>query len=216
MMLGGRRDRMLVNMQLEEFLNETSSDSPAPGGGSVCALVGALGAALCSMVGELTIGKEEGEDRARLETMINACHSMMDELKAGVDADTGAFNKVISAYKMPKANDEEKKARSAAIQLALKEASELPYKTAKLCMDVMNMAFDMLKVGNRNASSDASVAALLGYAALNGALYNVKINLNSIKDTAYTAEMKQKVDYLTLQSDSLLAAIKAKSAEIIG
>jgi formiminotetrahydrofolate cyclodeaminase len=123
---------------------------------------------------------------------------------------------VMAAFKMPKATDEEKEARSEAIQEALKEAAELPYETALLCLDVMNMAFDMLKAGNKNAASDASVSGLLGYAALNGALYNVKINLNSIKDAEYVSEMKKKVEGLISESEELLLKIKAESAEIIG
>jgi len=208
---------MLINMTIEEFLNETSSRSPAPGGGSVSALAGAMGAALSSMVGELSINKDtDRETKVKIMGMIKICKDLMDSLKKGVDEDTNAFNALMAAFKMPKANDEEKKERSEAIQEKLMEASELPYETALLCLDVMNIAFDMLKAGNINAASDASVSGFLGYAALNGALYNVKINLNSIKDAEYVSEMKKKVEGLISESEELLLKIKAASSQIIG
>jgi formiminotetrahydrofolate cyclodeaminase len=206
---------MLVDMTLSEFLKETSSSSPAPGGGSVCALAGALGAALSSMVGELTVGKA-GDNEARIKGSIKICKELMMELSGAVDKDTEAFNGVMAAFKLPKSTDEEKTSRSAAIQEALKEAAELPYETALLCLDVMNVSLDMLKEGNKNAASDASVSGLLGYAALNGALYNVKINLASIKDKEYVEEMSAQVKGLINESEELLGRIKGLSAQIIG
>ena len=150
---------MLINMTLEEFLKETSSNSPAPGGGSLSALAGALGAALSSMVGNLSIGKDtDKEEKVKMLGKIKICTDLVDSLKDAVDSDTEAFNKVMAAFKMPKETDEDKKARSLAIQEGMKEAAELPYETAVLCIDVMNMAIDMLKEGNKNAASDASVS----------------------------------------------------------
>lgn len=208
---------MLINMTLTDFLNETASNSPAPGGGSVSALAGALGAALSSMVGELSIGKDADSDtKTKFQGMIRICKDLMKDLSEAVDKDTEAFNMVMAAFKMPKGTDEEKKARSAAIQEAMKEAAELPYETALLCIDVMNMAIDMLKAGNKNAASDAAVSGMMGYAALYGALYNVKINLNSIKDTEYVEAMKKKVEALISEGEELLLKVKEAAAQNIG
>jgi len=204
-------------MTLEEFLKETASNSPAPGGGSVSALAGALGAALSSMVGNLSIGKDTTrEEKAKMQGKIKICTDLIDSLKDGVDKDTEAFNKVMDAFKLPKETDEDKKVRSSAIQEAMKEAAEQPYETALLCIDVMNMSIDMLKEGNKNAASDAAVSGFMGYAALQGAICNVKINLNSIKDSEYVGTMKSKVEELLEEGEHLLSKIKLLSNEIIG
>jgi formiminotetrahydrofolate cyclodeaminase len=208
---------MLKDMTIEEFLNETASDSPAPGGGSVSALVGALGAALSSMVGELSVGKEANDDiKTEIINYMNECRSLMNGLKESIDKDTDAFNAVMAAFRMPKGTEEEKSKRSKEIQSAIKNAAEVPYNTAVLCLRVMDIATKMLKKGNKNAASDAAVSGLLGYAALNGALYNVKINLNSIKDEQYVQQVKKEVENLTLKGEELLSTIKALSQETIG
>jgi formiminotetrahydrofolate cyclodeaminase len=208
---------MLKDMTIEEFLYETASDSPAPGGGSVSALVGALGAALSSMVGELSVGKESNDDiKTEIINYMNECRSLMNGLKESIDKDTDAFNAVMAAFRMPKGTEEEKSKRSKEIQSAFKNAAEVPYNTAVLCLGVMDIATEMLKKGNKNAASDAAVSGLLGYAALNGALYNVKINLNSIKDERYVQQVKKEVENLTLKGEELLSTIKALSQETIG
>lgn len=208
---------MLKDMTIEEFLYETASDSPAPGGGSVSALVGALGAALSSMVGELSVGKESNDDiKTEIINYMNECRSLMNGLKESIDKDTDAFNAVMAAFRMPKGTEEEKSKRSKEIQSAFKNAAEVPYNTAVLCLRVMDIATEMLKIGNKNAASDAAVSGLLGYAALNGALYNVKINLNSIKDERYVQQVKKEVENLTLKGEELLSTIKALSQETIG
>jgi formiminotetrahydrofolate cyclodeaminase len=208
---------MLKDMTIEEFLNETASDSPAPGGGSVSALVGALGAALSSMVGELSVGKESNDDiKTEIINYMNECRSLMNGLKESIDKDTDAFNAVMAAFRMPKGTEEEKSKRSKEIQSAFKNAAEVPYNTAVFCLGVMDIATEMLKKGNKNAASDAAVSGLLGYAALNGALYNVKINLNSIKDERYVQQVKKEVENLTLKGEELLSTIQALSQETIG
>lgn len=207
---------MLLEKSVIEFIEETASGAPTPGGGSVSALAGALGAALASMVGELTLKKEEGgEAKLDMQGKVRICSDLMDSLKNGVEEDTNAFNKVMDAYRMPKTTDDEKSLRSAAIQEALKDAAEAPYETALNCIDVMNMSLDMLKSGSKNASSDAAVAGFLGYAGLNGAIYNIKLNLNSIKDLEYTGSMRLKVEQLLEEGDVLLAKVKSLSAEMI-
>lgn len=208
---------MLKDMTIEEFLYETASDSPAPGGGSVSALVGALGAALSSMVGELSVGKESNDDiKTEIINYMNECRSLMNGLKESIDKDTDAFNAVMAAFRMPKGTEEEKSKRSKEIQSAFKNAAEVPYNTAVFCLGVMDIATEMLKKGNKNAASDAAVSGLLGYAALNGALYNVKINLNSIKDERYVQQVKKEAENLTLKGEELLSTIKALSQETIG
>lgn len=208
---------MLIDMTLDKYINEAASGSPTPGGGSVCALTGALGAALSSMVGEITLTKDiSSQEKMNMQGMISICRNLIDGLKKAVDDDTHAFDKVMEAYHMPKSTEEEKNVRSKAIQEALKGATELPYETALLCFDVMNISIDMLKSGNKGAASDASVAGFLGYAGLNGALYNVKINLNTIKDEYYVEKMRANVDNLISESEGLLSKIKSLSADIIG
>jgi formiminotetrahydrofolate cyclodeaminase len=205
---------MLKDMTIEEFLNETASDSPAPGGGSVSALVGALGAALSSMVGELSVGKDSDDDTIiEIKNYVGECRRIMQLLKESIDKDTDAFNAVMAAFRMPKDTDEQKSIRSKEIQSAFKNAADVPYNTAELCLRVMDIAVEMLDKGNKNAASDAAVSGLLGYAALNGALYNVKINLNSIKDEQYVQQMKEKVDKLVLKGEELLSTIKVMSQQ---
>lgn len=147
---------------------------------------------------------------------ISEGRALMEGLKLAIDEDTDAFNKVMRAFKMPKANDEEKKARSLAIQEAMKEAAKLPYETAKNSIKVMDLGLFMLEHGNKNAASDAAVACLMGYAALNGALYNVKINLNSIKDDEFVAQMTQEIKELEIQGDVLLEKAKDMANNYIG
>ena len=140
----------------------------------------------------------------------------MNGLKESIDKDTDAFNAVMAAFRMPKGTEEEKSKRSKEIQSAFKNAAEVPYNTAVFCLGVMDIATEMLKKGNKNAASDAAVSGLLGYAALNGALYNVKINLNSIKDERYVQQVKKEAENLTLKGEELLSTIKALSQETIG
>lgn len=208
---------MLKDMTIEEFLTETASSTPAPGGGSLSALAGALGAALSAMVGELSMGKDaDDETKSMMRDNIGLCTNLMGSLKNGIDKDTEAFNTVMAAFKMPKSSEEEKKRRSEEIQLAMKNAAEVPYETAVNAVEVMSIAKEMLEKGNRNAASDAAVSGLLGYAALNGAVYNVKINLNSVKDVQYVQDMKKKVESLTLRGEEFMKKIKDLSREVIG
>lgn len=208
---------MLVNMNIGEFLEETASSSPAPGGGSVSALAGALGGALASMVGNLSLGKNlDSEEESWIKEKISKAQEMMTGLKEGIDKDTDAFNEVMKAFKMPKTTEEEKKVRSTAIQEAMKGAANFPYETAQVCLSVMELALEMLEKGNPNAASDAAVAGLMGYAGLNGALYNVKINLGSIKDVGYIDEMKKKIEEIQIASEGLFSKLKVLSEKKIG
>ncbi|MDR3589116.1 MAG: cyclodeaminase/cyclohydrolase family protein [Negativicutes bacterium] len=206
---------MLINLTLDQFLAETASASPAPGGGSVSALVGALGAALAAMVCELTSSKEEAV-LTQLAAARNEASRLQEELKQAVDRDTVVFNKVMTAYKLPKASEEEKRVRAASIQDALKAAADEPCRAAELGLEVLKQAVTMLQIGNRNAASDAAVSGLMAHAALHGALYNVRINIGAIKDETYTAAMRVRCHALATEADLVAADLKQLAAEVIG
>ncbi len=181
----------LISMVTHEFVHEVSRDSPAPGGGSVAALSGALGAALGSMVANLTVGKP-GYDAVE-EPMVEAAEKaqeMKDKLLEGVDADTEAFNAYIDAIRMPKGTPEEREIRAEAMQEGLKEAVAVPLDTAKNSLESLKACRVTAKSGNKNSVSDAGVGAHMAFAGLQGAILNVLINLGSIKDEAYIDEMK--------------------------
>jgi methenyltetrahydrofolate cyclohydrolase len=207
---------MLVNYTISEFLNETASKSPAPGGGSVSALAGALGAALSSMVCNLSTSGDLGSETTKLEELSRKSHQLMSSLQAGIDRDTEAFNQVMAAYKLPKSTDEEKQTRSASIQQVMKVAADEPFQTAAMCLEVMKVAFTVIQIGNKNAASDAAVSGLMAYAGLNGALFNVKINLSSIKDMEYVEKMKCRNAELGAEAERILLEFKKLVNGIIG
>ncbi len=193
---------MLVDLKVTEFIDILQSDAGAPGGGSVAALAGALAAGLSVMVSRLTIGNAKYESAQNelmlLQPQLKGC---MEQLTHFVDADTEMFNKVVDAYGMPKSTDEEKAARSAAIQLALKGASELPMEVAVSCKNVLALSKRMLQIGNTNAASDVAVAGRMAHTGMWGAIYNVRINLGSIKDQAFVEDMKCKVDRVLAEAE---------------
>ncbi len=190
---------MLINKSLSEFIDQAASDEPTPGGGSVSALVGGLGTALTKMVGELSFGKkayEELDDQVKKEfdEKFGLLEAKIDELKTIVDTDATAFDSVMLAFKLPKETDEEKKARSAAIQEGYKKALEVPKRCADLCLEVLELQDVFAHYGNVNAITDVGVGALLAYSGLEGALLNVSINLLSIKDEDYRKNMEAEVE----------------------
>jgi glutamate formiminotransferase/formiminotetrahydrofolate cyclodeaminase len=187
----------LASSTVDGFLTNLASDSPAPGGGSVAALCGALGAALSSMVCQLTIGKEKYQEyEAEIKQVLLSSEKMRDELTLLIDEDTNAFNDVMKAFKMPKETDEQKKKRSEAIQKGYKKAAEVPLKTARLCMSVFDVASAVAEKGNPNSITDAGVSALLSKAGVESALLNVEINLGSIKDEEYVNKISGEIDEL--------------------
>lgn len=184
---------MLIKMQVDDFIEELASDSPAPGGGSVAALSGAMGAGLVSMVARLTIGKKGYEDVEDLiEQTLVASEKIRAELTLLVDKDTQAFNRVMAAFKMPKETQAEKSLRSDAIQAAFQNAILTPLRVAELCLGVLELALSIAGKANQNAASDLGVAAQMAYAGVQGAVMNVKINLPSIKDLQFSEEKKTK------------------------
>lgn len=207
---------MLMNKKLNEFLAELKSDSPAPGGGSAAALAGAIGTALVIMVGNLTISSAKyAEAHEQARQLIVQLEEKLTSLERYVDEDTQAFTQVMLAYKMPKSTDEEKTLRSQSIQLAMQSASMLPMKVAAICMEVLEMSGQMLEIGNVNAASDAAVAGRMAHAAMWSAIYNVKINLGSIKDQNFVADMNKQVDRVVECSGELFTQLVHQANEKI-
>lgn len=190
---------MLIDKSVKNFIDQTASGEPTPGGGSVAALVGSLGAALTSMVSNLTIGKKEYEElsddnKAKINDNFKSIKEVLAELEGIIDEDTKAFTKVMESFKLPKVTEEDKKARSQAIQDGYKVALEVPLRCAKKCLRVLELQDIFADYGNINAITDVGVGTLLAYSGVEGALFNVTINLGSIKDQEYKAEIEAEVD----------------------
>lgn len=186
---------MLVDKNVKEFLDELTSESPAPGGGSVAALSGALAAALAGMVCNLTIGKEKYADSQDMMLAVRGRSNVLrNRLVQIIDEDTDAFNQLMAAFKMPKGTEEEKSARSGAIQDATKKATSVPLEVCKVCNELLKLTTVVAQKGNQNSITDAGVSALMADAAIQGASLNVKINLMSIKDDAFVEETSKKLN----------------------
>ncbi len=208
---------MLIQMKITDFLEELGSNSPAPGGGSISALSGALGGALTAMVCRLTVDNSKyAEVQSEIQAILAEADRLSAKLTNCVDADTEAFNQVMAAYKLPKATDAEKAARSEAIQKAMQHAADLPLGVAECCLKVLAMSGRVLKIGNANAASDAAVAGLMAHAGLHGALYNVKINLGSIKDEKFVANTQTKVSAIIAEDKVLHQELLATAGQVIG
>lgn len=185
---------MLVKLSVEEFGEVLGSDSPAPGGGSVAALSGALGAELLSMVCRLSVGKAELEPfKQELAGALKEATSLSDSLLKRVDLDTEAFNGVMSAFRMPKATDEEKAKRTEAVQRGYRDAIQSPLEIARECLQVLMLAERLVGKSNSNALSDLGVASQQAYAGLEGAIMNVRINLPSVKDEGFKSKTASEV-----------------------
>ncbi len=208
---------MLVNLLVDGFIDELASDSPAPGGGSVSALNGAMGAGLTAMVSRLTIGKKGyGDVDALMAETRDAADRLKDRLTVLVDDDTQAFNAVMAAFKMPKETREEKAARSTAIQEGYKQATTTPMETAEQCLAVLELAGTIVGKVNPNTASDLGVAAQVAYAGVEGAVMNVKINLPAIKDTEWCKAQADKTAALLEKAAQARNRVAGKTAEIIG
>ena len=208
---------MLIDMTIKEFLAELKSDAPAPGGGSAAALVGSVGAALALMVGNLTVNNEKYQGvQAEVKMLQPQLNEQLRSLEDYVDEDTEVFNRVMAAYRLPKAAEEEKTVRSQAIQKALKEAAMLPMSVAHCCQEVLCLSQRMLEIGNINAASDAAVAGRMAYTAMWAAIYNVRINLGSIKDAEFVASLKQQIAVVVAKADAALEGLLAEADRKIG
>jgi glutamate formiminotransferase/formiminotetrahydrofolate cyclodeaminase len=195
--------KSLVRMDVREFCNETSSDSPAPGGGSVAALMGALGASLGGMVANLSAGKRGWDDK--LDYFSNwavKAQQLKDELLSLVDEDTSAFNKVMDAFALPKESAEEKTARSAAIEAATKHAADVPLKVMETASKSYALLSEMADKGNPASISDVGVGALATRACIEGAALNVRINLGQLKDEKFKASLQEKLRKISADSEA--------------
>ena len=204
--------KSLVKLDLRQFCNETLSDSPAPGGGSIAALMGALGVSLGGMVANLSAGKRGWEDKLDYfsDRAVKA-QQLKDEMLSLVDEDTAAFNKVMAAFGLPKESAEEKAARSDAIQSANKQAAEVPLRVMETAFRAYDLMADMAEKGNPASISDVGVGLLAVRACIEGAGMNVRINLAGLKDEKFKSGLGQKVQ--TLRSDS--DANFAKAMQIV-
>ena len=196
-------EKSLVRMNLREFCDETLSDSPAPGGGSVAALMGALGASLGGMVANLSAGKRGWDDK--LEYFSNwavKAQQLKDKLLSLVDEDTAAFNKVMDAFALPKESAEEKAGRAAAIEQATKYAAEVPLKVMETASKSYELLAEMAGRGNPASVSDVGVGALSTRACIEGAALNVRINLSQLKDEKFKAALLNKVEEISAKSET--------------
>ncbi len=188
---------MLRNLSIIEFMEKTASDAPVPGGGSVAALAAALAASLAEMVANLTIGKKGFEDVDReMKAIAKKTRNYRDKLVQDIDKDADSYKAVVAAYGMAKATDEEKLKRTTAIQEALKQAALVPLKVAGDAADLLELSGKVAKKGNKNAITDAAVGVMMARTAVLAALYNVKTNLNSIKDPSFVDSISKDVNAL--------------------
>ncbi len=201
--------KKLIDMTLRDFADELSRDSPAPGGGSVAAINGALGAALASMVANLTYGKKKYADV--WDDMLKVgekAQELKDAFLSLIDEDTAAFDALMDAMRLPKKTEEEKKIREREIENATKRAIEVPLKTLRKSIEIFNLADELADKGNPNALSDAGVSALTAYAAAYSAYLNVLINLAGLSDTEYAEKVRE-------ESNSLLKEAEERKDEIL-
>jgi len=184
----------LMESRVKDFISILAADSPAPGGGSVSALAGALSAALCAMVARLTLGKEKYRGAwEEMERLRDEADSLSSRLMDLVEEDSAAYTKVMAAFQIPK---EQQSAREDAVQSALKEAASVPMETLRVTAELLDLVKSALNQGNPNCLTDAGVAAQLMRAAANGAAYNVRINLAGIKDPDFRSRLSTETSRL--------------------
>lgn len=187
----------LTELSVTQFLDALASKEPTPGGGGGAALAGALGAALASMVCNLTVGKEKyAAVQEEIQAILAKMEALRHKLTDLVEADKEAYGVLAAAYKMPKDTEEQKKARADAVQKALIKATETPMEIARCCVEVLQLCAPIAEKGNVSAVSDAGVGALLAEAGLRSAALNVLINLGAIKDQEFVARIRAELDAL--------------------
>jgi methenyltetrahydrofolate cyclohydrolase len=195
---------MYIDRPIREFMDQLASSAPVPGGGSVAALTGALGAGLVTMVGSLTINKEKYKDvQSQVEALLKESEKLRADLQDLLQKDTEVFGALSAVYKMPRNTDAEKAARTEKMQAALKEACQVPFEIGMKALEVAKLARRAADIGNVAAVSDAGVAALLARACAQSAALNVKININSIKDESYNQSTWSRMQDVLQQVDSL-------------
>ena len=199
---------MLADLTVRELWERAGSDSPTPGGGSIAALMGATGASLIIKFCNLTLGRDkfkgvEGKFREAKEKV----EDVSSQLTKLCDRDTEAFNGVMQAFRMPKTTDEEIQRRKDALQQAFREAIEVPYQTAELCLALLQICQEVVEEGNPNAISDLGVGCLACWAGLEGAILNVKINLPSLKDSVFVEDMQAKVQSISQNGEAVRSQV---------
>jgi len=201
----------LAAMKLNDFVDEVSRESPAPGGGSIAALAGALGASLSSMVSTLTANKRGSE---KIDDILNdaadKCQEIKNSLVKAIDDDTNAFNDFMDAKRLPAKTEEEKKAREDAMLKGLKQAVMVPLNTAKHSLEAIKIAETVIEYGNPNSITDVGVGAQMAYSGVLGGVYNVLINLKDIKDENFVSEMKEKCSKLESEAKERTVKILSK------
>jgi glutamate formiminotransferase/formiminotetrahydrofolate cyclodeaminase len=210
-------DGPLVGRTVSAFVDEVSRDTPAPGGGSIAALAGALGSALAAMVVNLSVGKGEYDDRYEaLCELADRAQELKDALIRAIDADTEAFNEVIAAMRMPKDTAEQAELREQAIRDGYKIATEVPLHTARLCREVLDLCQSAADIGNPAVMSDAGVGALMALAGVQGAIHNVRINLPHTGDDDFIARVAAERDTLLDESRAICDAVQEQVERSFG
>lgn len=195
---------MLKELSVKDFIYETASDSPAPGGGSVAALSAASAAALIEMVANLTLGKKGYEEvTAEMENVKKVAGEYKEKFINYIDEDSDSFNKIMAAFKLPKDTDEQKAERTKVVQEAFKGAATVPLNVGKDAFALLELAKTVVLKGNQNAVTDGAVAAMQARTAVHGAFYNVKINLGSIKDEAFVQNTNSQMKEIEDKVDSI-------------
>ncbi len=208
-LLKDQQQERMLSLSLTDFANETASESPAPGGGSIAAYLGALGASLATMVANLSSHKKGWDDRwEEFSNWADAGQALKDELLRLVDADTHAFNGIMAAFALPKSTPEEKETRNYAIQAATKVAMEVPFRVMETAYASMDLIQAMVEHGNPNSVSDAGVGALCARSAVMGAFMNVRINAGSLEDKLF-------VDDLLNKGRAIEAKARSREREIL-
>lgn len=216
-LIGGTGSFPLLEKNLREFSDETASESPAPGGGSIAAYSGALGTALSTMVANLSANKRGWDDRwEEFSDWADKGQTYHSQLLALVDADTAAFNGIMDAYGLPKTSEDQQLARSIAIQAATKHAIEIPMQVAEIAHNALEVAEAMAQLGNPNSITDAGVGAMCLRTAVLGAILNARVNTADLNDTEFVSSTLARCSELVSSTKSREAAILARVDELLG
>ena len=201
---------------LEDFAAVLKSSEPVPGGGSAAALSGALGAALLSMVGEITMGKKKPEDKTPIEEALAVTSPLVGRFLDLIAEDAEAFGAVMAAFKMPKETDDEKAERARAVEAATIVAADVPLVTARTALEAARAAAGLAEFGSKSAISDVACGVLMLESAFNGALYNVKINIPGISDEEVVKRLEREVNELSAEMAATAAAARVRAEGRLG
>jgi formiminotetrahydrofolate cyclodeaminase len=205
----------MIESSVEKFLDDLASGNPTPGGGSAAAVMGAMGAALVSMVCNVTIGKKGYEGvEAEMRAILHESEKVRRRLTAMVAEDIAAFDGIMAAYKMPKATPEEKEVRAAAIQTRLRRATEVPLDCARVCSEVIALSRRASEHGYLNVISDGGVGVLAGFSGLRSAALNVYINAPALKDRVFAekaiADLQKLLEHCAVESEAVYTLVRNK------